>query len=235
MNSGMSESSRVHVVDVDDGFRVSLTRVLNAAGFQAVGYRCAGEFLLSDASIRPGCVVLDICMPGPSGIELLDALAARESTPPVIFVTGCNDVSTSVHAMKSGAIGFLTKPVRTETLLDSVRRAIAIDAQRRRMRLEVEYLRQRYSLLSEREIAVFIGVVRGALNKQLAVELHTCERTIKTHRARMLDKLQLHSLAELVRAAKLLGIENDDSDADLSSARTALIGAPQPQASTGVY
>jgi FixJ family two-component response regulator len=235
MNSEMSEGSRVHVVDDDDGFRVSLTRVLNAAGFQAVGYRCAGEFLLSDASMRPGCVVLDICMPGPSGIELLDALAARESAPPVIFVTGCNDVSTSVHAMKSGAIGFLTKPVRTDALLESVRRAIAIDTQRRQARLEVEHLRQRYSLLSEREIAVFVGVVRGALNKQLAVELHTCERTIKTHRARMLDKLQLHSLAELVRAAKLLGIENDDLDTDLSSTRTALIGAPQSQVSAAVY
>ncbi len=236
MIGGTNDGSRVHVVDDDDGFRVSLMRVLNASGLQAVGYRCAGEFLLSDAMAQPGCVVLDICMPGPTGIELLDALAARESAPPVVFVTGCTDVSTTVHAMKAGAIGFLTKPVRADALLGSVRHALAIDAQRRQARLEVQQLRQRYAQLSEREVAVFIGVVHGALNKQLAVELHTCERTIKTHRARMLEKLQLRSLAELVRAARLLGIESDDAIGESSgpaAGRPVHIGAAQPPIQVG--
>ena len=196
----------VHVIDDDDSFRVSLTRVLNASGLQAIGYRCAGEFLLSESAALPGCVVLDVCMPGPSGIELMDALSHRESAPPVIFVTGCSDVQTSVHAMKSGAVDFLTKPVQTETLLARVRQAIDIDRERRTARLEVSELRQRYDTLTDREKTVFLGVIGGALNKQLAVELDTCERTIKTHRARMMAKLQAHSLADLVRIARLIGI-----------------------------
>lgn len=197
---------KVHVVDDDDSFRTGLTRVLNASGLQAIGYRCAGEFLLSDAASSPGCVVLDVSMPGPSGIELMDALSLRESAPPVIFVTGCTDVQTSVHAMKSGAVDFLTKPVRTDTLLDRVKRAIDLDRERRNLRQEVRELRERYESLTSREQSVFLGVVAGALNKQLAVELDTCERTIKTHRARMMTKLRAASLADLVRIARILGV-----------------------------
>lgn len=201
---------RVHIVDDDDSFRTGLARVLNASGLRAVGYRCAGEFLLSDAAATPGCVVLDVCMPGPSGVELLDALASRESAPPVIFVTGCSDVSVSVHAMKAGAVDFLTKPVKSEALLKSVRQAISLDIERRAAQRENRDLRARYLTLSQREQAVFIGVVRGALNKQLAMELDTCERTIKTHRARMMAKLHADSLADLVRAAKVLGLAEPD-------------------------
>lgn len=204
---GNSQDYKVHIVDDDDSFRTGLTRVLNASGLQAVGYRCAGEFLLADAATMPGCIVLDVCMPGPSGVELLDALSTREATTPVIFVTGCDDVQTSVHAMKAGAVDFLTKPVDTETLLNSVRNAIAFDIERRAARRENSELRHRYETLTERERAVFAGVAGGELNKQLAVELDICERTIKTHRARMMMKLGKSSLAELVRAAKLLGIE----------------------------
>lgn len=197
---------KVHVIDDDDSFRTGLTRVLNASGLQAIGYRCAGEFLLSDAAALPGCVVLDVCMPGPSGIDLMNALSHRESAPPVIFVTGCSDVQTSVHAMRSGAVDFLTKPVQTELLLARVRQAIDIDRERRMARRETHELRERYDTLTDREKAVFIGVIGGALNKQLAVELDTCERTIKTHRARMMAKLQATSLADLVRIARLIDI-----------------------------
>lgn len=207
IRASRTQGYKVHVVDDDDSFRTGLTRVLNASGLQAVGYRCAGEFLLADAASAPGCVVLDVCMPGPSGVELLDALATRESAPPVIFVTGCSDVSTSVHAMKSGAVDFLTKPVDTATLLNSVRNAIGVDMERRAAQRETHDLKERYATLTEREQAVFLGVVRGELNKQLAVELGACERTIKTHRARMMTKLRATSLADLVRAARLLGIE----------------------------
>ncbi|WP_221304340.1 response regulator transcription factor [Povalibacter uvarum] len=202
----MERGFKVHVVDDDDSFRTGLTRVLNASGLHAIGYRCAGEFLLSDAASSPGCVVLDVSMPGPSGIELMDALSLRESAPPVIFVTGCTDVQTSVHAMKSGAVDFLTKPVRTDTLLDRVKRAIDLDRERRNARQEVRELRERYESLTSREQSVFLGVIAGALNKQLAVELDTCERTIKTHRARMMTKLRAASLADLVRIARVLGI-----------------------------
>lgn len=207
-----SDPSRVHVVDDDDGFRTGLTRVLNASGLHAVGYRCAGEFLLSDAAATPGCVVLDVSMPGPSGVELLDALATRESAPPVIFVTGCADVSISVHAMKSGAVDFLTKPVNAGILINAVRNAIQLDTERRAAQHERQQLRERYATLSARERSVFVGVVHGALNKQLAVELDTCERTIKTHRARMMEKLHAASLADLVKAAKLLGLAHPASN-----------------------
>ena len=213
LHASAASGYKVHVVDDDDSFRTGLTRVLTASGLKAVGYRCAGEFLLSDAAATPGCVVLDVCMPGPSGVELLDALASRESAPPVIFVTGCSDVSVSVHAMKAGAVDFLTKPVKAEALLKSVRLAISLDMERRAAQRENRELRARYATLSEREQAVFIGVVRGALNKQLAVELDTCERTIKTHRARMMAKLHANSLADLVRAAKLLGLAETEEAA----------------------
>jgi two-component system, LuxR family, response regulator FixJ len=199
-----SERCRVHVVDDDDGFRAGLTRVLNASGLQAIGYCCAGEFLLADATDAPGCIVLDICMPGPNGIELLEKLSANDTALPVILVSGYVDVPTSVQAMKSGAVDFLIKPVDAERLLSAVRRAIQHDALRRATRHEQQSLLTRYAGLSTRERAVFAGVVAGKLNKQLAVELGTCERTVKAQRARMMRKLQAPTLAELVRVARLL-------------------------------
>jgi FixJ family two-component response regulator len=205
--SDFTNICRVHVVDDDDGFRTGLTRVLNASGLQTVGYRCAGEFLLADADDEPGCIVLDVCMPGPTGLDLLDKLATDHSSLPVILVSACSDVHTSVHAMKSGAIDFLVKPIRTEVLLNSVHKALQQDAERRATRQEAERLSERYNSLTSRERAVFAGIVTGKLNKQLAVELGTCERTIKTQRARMMRKLHANSLAELVRAAALMGIE----------------------------
>jgi two-component system, LuxR family, response regulator FixJ len=199
-----SERCLVHVVDDDDGFRVGLTRVLNASGLQAIGYRCAGEFLLADITDAPGCIVLDICMPGPNGIELLEKLSGNDTALPVILVSGYVDVPTSVQAMKSGAVDFLVKPVESQRLLSSVRRAIQHDAMRRATRHEQQSLLTRYARLSTRERAVFAGVVAGKLNKQLAVELGTCERTVKAQRARMMRKLQAPTLAELVRVAKRL-------------------------------
>lgn len=202
-----SDPCRVHVVDDDDSFRAGLTRVLNASGLRAVGYSCAGEFLLADAEDAPGCIVLDVYMPGPTGLDLLDKLATDDTSLPVILVSACSDVPTSVHAMKSGATDFLLKPIRTEVLLQSVHKALQQDAERRATRVEVEQLLDRHDSLTAREQAVFAGIVTGKLNKQLAVELGTCERTIKTQRARMMKKLQVNSLAELVRAAALMGIE----------------------------
>jgi FixJ family two-component response regulator len=198
---------RVHVVDDDDSFRTGLTRVLNASGLRAVGYRCAGEFLLADADDTPGCIVLDVCMPGPTGLDLLDKLSTDEASLPVILISGLGDIPTSVHAMKAGAVDFLLKPIPTDVLLRSVHKAIQQDVERRATRQEVEDLLDRYNDLTPREQAVFGGIVTGKLNKQLAVELGSCERTIKTQRARMMAKMRMSSLAELVRAATLIGIE----------------------------
>lgn len=206
MEHRMSNASdaRVHVVDGDEGFRTALTHLLNASGLRAVSYRRAGEFLDSHPLDAPGCVVLDMWMPDLNGLELMDRLADRRDSLPVIFVSGRSDVELTVHALKAGAVDFLIKPVANERLLDSVRKAIRSDVARRAMRAELRTLRNRYATLDARERAVMTGVVAGKLNKQLAVELGTCERTVKSQRASLMRKLRLHSLAELVRAARLL-------------------------------
>lgn len=204
MNPAAATHYTIHVVDDDDGFRNGLLRVLNASGWRAVGYRCAGEFLLADNPDEPCCILLDVCMPGPNGLDLLNALTARDAAPPVIFVTGMVDIPTSVHALRSGAVDYLTKPVRTEALLHSVRNAIALDVERRAARSQANDARRCYERLSRRERTVFHGIVAGKLNKQIAAELGTCERTIKAHRARVLAKFGASSLASLVRAAALL-------------------------------
>ena len=196
----------VHVIDDDDSFRVSVTRVLNASGLKAIGYRCAGEFLLSDSAALPGCVLLDVCMPGPSGIELMDALSHRESAPPVIFVTGCSDVQTSVHAMKSGAVDFLTKPFSDADLMAAIRTAIEQDRRNRSERAELGVLRQRYLNLTAREREVLPLVVSGLLNKQAAAELGISEVTLQIHRRNVMEKMASPSLADLVRIAERLGI-----------------------------
>jgi len=196
----------VHVVDDDDRFRISLTRVLNASGVKAVGYRNAEEFLRAAAAAEPGCLLLDISMPGPSGMELLDALASRELPPPIIFVTACDDVPTSVHALKAGALDFITKPVDTAALLKSIHRALQVDAERRAAHSEKEDLCRRYEELTRGERAVFAGVIRGTLNKQLAATLYTCERTIKNHRANLMVKMGAKSIVDLVRMGRLLGL-----------------------------
>lgn len=205
MNCAVTDRYTIHVVDDDDGFRNSLLRLLSASGWHALGHRCAGEFLLANNSDEPCCILLDMCMPGPNGLELLNALTARAAAPPVIFVTCMADVPTSVHALQSGAVDYLTKPVRIEALLHSVRNAIALDTERRAVRSQINDACQCYNQLSGRERTVFHGVVAGKLNKQIAAELGTCERTIKAHRARVLAKFGASSLASLVRSAILLG------------------------------
>ena len=218
MDETHDDASRVYIVDDDDGFRTSLARVLRAAGLASTGYRSAGEYLLAERVDGPSCIVLDLCMPGPSGLELLDALSQRESSPPVILVTAYGDVPASVHAIKSGAVDFLTKPVTAVRLLEAVHTALAIDRERRAARHEVRELRDRYTTLISIERAVFNGVVNGRLNKQMAADLDTCERTVKAYRARVMSKLQVRSLADLVRAAKMLGVTGDSSDEQAAQA-----------------
>jgi FixJ family two-component response regulator len=194
----------VHVVDDDESFRTSMMRMLSCAGFSSIGYGCAGQFLLAQTGEIAGCILLDIAMPGPSGIDLLRSLVSRELSPPVIFVTGRDDVFTSVDVMKSGAFDYLVKPVGAERIVPVVQRALQIDAQRRMERRELDELRGRFDTLTRPERAIFDGIMHNRLNKQLAADLGACERTIKAQRARMMRKLQLSTLPELVRAARLL-------------------------------
>ena len=197
-------SASVHVIDDDDSFRRSITRMLEAAGFLAAGYSCAGDFMLRYPRGGNACILLDITMPGPSGIDLMKAVVTRDWAPPVIFVTGRDDVITAIDVMKWGAFSYLLKPIAAEALLQTVRDALLLDEQRRAMRLDLDRLRERFETLTSDERRIFCGVLSHRLNKQLAADLGVCERTIKAQRARMLDKLQIRTVPELVRAAKML-------------------------------
>lgn len=200
--------STVHVIDDDDSFRHSMLRVLSNAGLHGVGYDSAGDFLIDrvkeQCEDESACILLDITMPGPSGIELMRALGARETSPPIIFVTGRDDILTSVDMMKGGAVDYLLKPVSVERLLAAIQRALKMDDERRVARRELRELHRRFESLTAAERCIFRGVVCHLLNKQLAVQLDVCERTVKTLRSHMMEKLQMTTVPELVRAAKLL-------------------------------
>ncbi|MGA8392222.1 MAG: response regulator [Burkholderiaceae bacterium] len=187
----------IHVVDDDEPLRTALLRLLAAAGFEAQGHASAGDFLLYPVPDRPGCLLLDVRMPGPSGLDLQAALPEHGIGLPIIFMTGHADVPSSVRAMKAGAVDFLEKPVQRQDLLDAIGRALARDERQRRERHDRGRLRERFALLSAREQEVLEQVVAGKLNKQIAAALQVSERTIKTLRAQCMDKLGASSSAEL--------------------------------------
>src|SRR4030081_2788253 len=193
----MQATATIHVVDDDESLRTALMRLLRASGYEVRTYASAGDFLLNKPENALGCVVLDVRMPGPSGFELQEAIAKLDESLPIIFLTGHG-------AIKAGAVDFLTKPVRRETLLQAVRTALAGSAERCATRDLSHSLRSRYESLTAREREVFARVVSGKLNKQIAGELDTCERTVKAHRAHVMEKMQLTSVAELVHAADQL-------------------------------
>lgn len=200
----MSATPVVHIVDDDESLRTALIRLLGAAGLEARGYASTGDFLLALPADRPGCVLLDVNMPGPSGLELQAALSERHHPLPVVFLTGHADVSSSVRAMKTGAVDFLTKPVERETLLEALRRALALDAANRATRTATADLLSRFATLTAREREVFELVVAGRLNKQIAGQLGIAERTVKADRAQILLKLGVGSAAELGSLAERL-------------------------------
>nr|WP_298723273.1 response regulator [uncultured Steroidobacter sp.] len=203
---------RVYIVDDDDSFRASLTRLLSTAGMSPIPCRSVGDYLLVEHPDCPSCIVLDMLMPGPSGLELLASLAHQRDAPPVIFVTAFNDIPATVQAMKAGAMDSLTKPLDMERLLQSLQDAIARDARNRAARRELEQVQSRYSELTPCERDIYIGVVHGKLNKQMALKLGICERSIKSHRSNVMRKMRVSSVAGLVKTAKLLDVLSGTRD-----------------------
>ena len=200
----MSTTPLIHVVDDDASMRTALLRLLDAAGFEARGYSSTGEFLLQPPPDRPGCLLLDLRLPGPSGLDLQAALQQQNIALPVVFLTGHGTVGSSVRAMKAGAVDFLTKPVKRDILLDAVQRALARDATQRAAREEAERVQTRFASLTPRQREVFDLIVAGKLNKQIADELSIAERTVKREREQVMAKLDANSAVDLGRLAELL-------------------------------
>jgi FixJ family two-component response regulator len=200
------ESATVFLVDDDPGVLRALTRLLRTAGFDVRAFRSSREFLTAHDAATPGCIVLDLAMPGESGLDLQTALAAAGCHRPIVFVSGHGDIPSSVRAMKAGAVDFLTKPVSQEHLLAAIRRAVERDRRMRDVRAELQAIVERVSTLTPREREVLDHVVMGQLNKQIAADLGTVEKTVKVHRSRVMEKMGVRSLADLVRMAERLRV-----------------------------
>jgi FixJ family two-component response regulator len=201
------EPATVFVVDDDAAVRSSLALLLGSVSLAAVTFDSAAAFL---AGLRPeacGCIVLDIRMPGMSGLELQQQLKQRGCPLPVIFITGHGDVSMAVQAMREGALDFIEKPFRDQELLDRVNQALELDRARRRRDDQVLQLRERFAGLTPREHEVMLRIARGQANKVIAIELGLSERTVEIHRAKVMQKTSARSLAELVGMASRLGLD----------------------------
>jgi RNA polymerase sigma factor (sigma-70 family) len=196
----------VFVVDDDPSVRRSLKRLIKSAGFTVESFASAQEFLGRPRPDIPGCLVLDIHMPGVNGLDLQDDLAAAEVNLPIIFLTGYGTVPASVRAMKAGALDFLEKPVDDRALVDAIHQAVERHRRARLEQAEIREIRRRLDSLSPREQEVFSLLLTGMLNKQIAFELGTTEKTIKVHRGRVMEKMQAGSMAELVRLAGKVGM-----------------------------
>jgi FixJ family two-component response regulator len=201
----------VYVIDDDASVRASIESLLRSVGHTVVTFDSTPSFLKFSRPEGPACVVLDVRMPGASGLELQRELAAAGSVIPIIFVTGHGDIAMSVAAMKAGALEFLTKPFRDQDLLDAVHRGVEEDRRRTRRESHLDVLRERYASLTSREQQVMRMAAAGLLNKQIAAELALSEVTVKVHRAHAMQKMQARSLPDLVRISDALDADIPES------------------------
>ena len=207
LRSSMNETLPiVFVVDDEPAVGVSIKRLLHSVGLEARHFTSASEFLRAKRPDAPGCLILDVRLPDLSGLDLQQELAKANVDLPVIFVTGHADIPMTVRAMKAGAVEFLTKPFREQDLLEAVQRAISRHRQTRDQHASMRVLQSRYDLLTPREREVYPLVASGLLNKQVAAELNASEKTIKVHRGQLMQKMEAHSLSDLIRMAEQLGV-----------------------------
>ena len=204
----MTKKFTVYLVDDDLGVLNGLSRLLRARNYDVKPYSSPQLFLEEHDVTVPGCAVLDVSMPGLNGLELQLALTASHGCHrPIVFITGKGDISTSVRAMKAGAIDFLTKPIKDEALFDAISQAEKRDADSRKLYSELELIKAKMTALTPREREVLVHVVAGRPNKQIAADLGTVEKTIKVHRSRMMEKLGVRTVADLVRMTQKLDFE----------------------------
>ncbi|CAB3626363.1 response regulator [Achromobacter sp. SIMBA_011] len=199
------EPATIHIVDDDASLRESLEDLMHSVGLPVRGYGSAREFLDADPGTGPACLVLDVRLPGQSGMDLLRSLQQARRRMPVVMITGHGDIPMSVAAMKLGAVDFLTKPFRDQDLLDTIHAAVEKDRAQLASASGSDEVQARWDTLTEGEKAVMERVVRGMLNKQIAAELNVSEITVKVRRGRVMRKMQVRTLADLVRAGGQLG------------------------------
>lgn len=198
--------SRVYLIDDDEHVRKGLTRLLSSAGYAVDSFPSAEEFLKTPIS-QPGCILLDVCMTGMTGLDLQTELKNKGQTLPIVFLTGNGDVPMSVAALKRGAINFLTKPVDDEVLIEAIQEGLEYLKQTHEAKDKIAFVKGCAASLTEREYEVMRYVISGALNKQVAMHLCISEKTVKVHRGRVMEKMYVDSIAELVRLCEAAGIE----------------------------